>query len=348
MSLFLDAGQGYQVADFRCLETLMSELQRVPVGRLAPSPTGAQHVGNARTFLVAWLSMRQLQGRVILRIEDLDSPRVKAEATQQAIEDLHWLGLDWDEGPDIGGPHSPYIQTQRSERFSEILAKLAKLELIYPCRCTRTDLQTAASAPHWEHEGPVYPGTCASFSAGQASEFAAGSYAWRFRVASGERQFLERERLAQRCDVARELGDFVIAKKDQTAAYQLAVVCDDHDMHVTQVVRGDDLLASTFRQLQIYEALGWQPPSFFHVPLVVGTDQRRLAKRHGDTRLATLREQGVCPRRLIGLLAHSLGLIPQPTPISPAELIERFDWNLIPVSTPWVFDDSQWRTLVGD
>lgn len=320
----------------------------IPIGRLAPSPTGAQHVGNARTFLVAWLSIRQQRGRLILRIEDLDSPRVKPAATDQAITDLRWLGLDWDEGPDVGGAHAPYVQTCRSALYAEALERLKAIDRIYPCSCSRTDIQHAASAPHWEHEGPVYPGTCSGRTARDSERLEAGTYAWRFRVTERTVSFRERRRFERSCRIDEELGDFVIAKKDGTAAYQLAVVCDDVAMGVTEVVRGDDLLASTFRQLQIYEAFGWQPPEFFHVPLVIGTDGRRLAKRHGDTRLSTLREQGVRAERLVGVLAHSLGLLDRPANITPMELVERFDWSRIPLSNPWVFDQTQLATLFTD
>src|SRR6478672_1748370 len=137
----------------------------VCVGRLAPSPTGAQHIGNARTYLLAWLSIRSRGGRLILRMEDIDSPRIKAGAAQQAIDDLHWLGLDWDEGPDIGGPHAPYVQTERLALYQAAFEQLKAADRVYPCICTRSDIAAAASAPHAGQEGPPYPGTCAGRSA---------------------------------------------------------------------------------------------------------------------------------------------------------------------------------------
>jgi glutamyl-tRNA synthetase len=297
----------------------------VLVGRFAPSPTGAQHVGNARTYLLAWLSIRSRGGRLILRIEDLDSPRVKAAAAQQAIDDLRWLGLNWDEGPDVGGPCAPYVQTERIELYREALSQLQRDERVYPCTCTRSDIEAAASAPHVEHEGAIYPATCAGRSAVDAVKWGDRPFAWRFRTIDRDIEFDDLVVGRQRANVRRDLGDFVVGKMDGSTAYQLAVACDDHAMGVTEVLRGDDLLPSTFRQLEVYEAFGWTSPTFAHVPLVVGPDGRRLAKRHGDTRLATLRQQGVTAQQLIGLLAWSCGLRPTREPVTPHELLTDFD-----------------------
>ena len=316
----------------------------IPVGRLAPSPTGAQHVGNARTYLLAWLSIRSRGGRVILRIEDIDSPRVKSGAQQQAIDDLKWLGLDWDDGPDVGGPQAPYVQTERLPLYLVALAELQRAGRVYPCICTRSDVAAAASAPHVGQEGPRYPGTCGGRSAADAELLAEGGqpYCWRFRTTSSPRQFHDLAAGPQQCNVAGELGDFVVAKGDGTPAYQLAVVADDHAMGVTEVVRGDDLIPSAFRQLELYEFFGWQPPQFAHVPLVVGPDGRRLAKRHGDTRLATLREQGVSAERLIGLLAHCCGLRRDASPTTASALLADFDLAKLPreafVFTPEMYN----------
>ena len=307
-----------------------------PVGRLAPSPTGAQHVGNARTYLLAWLSIRSRAGRLILRIEDIDSPRVKAGAAQQAIDDLRWLGLDWDEGPDVGGPHAPYVQTERIDSYREALSQLKHDERIYPCTCSRTDIESAASAPHVEHEGPIYPGTCARRSAADSEQLGDRPFAWRFRTTDRVWQFNDRIAGPQETNMQRTLGDFVVSKMDGSPAYQLAVVCDDHAMGVTEVLRGDDLLPSTFRQLELYEAFGWSPPTFAHVPLVIGPDGRRLAKRHGDTRLATLRQQGMTAQELIGLLAWSCGLRPTRQPVSASELLGEFDLCRV-TREPFVF-----------
>lgn len=339
------------------------------VGRLAPSPTGAQHVGNARTYLIAWLSLRSRGGRVILRIEDIDSPRVKPWATQQAMDDLRWLGLDWDEGPDIGGQQAPYVQTERVERYREALRRLIEERppwartltpgpsaggrgeqepgsWVYPCTCTRTDIAEAASAPHQGQEGPIYPGTCAGRSPREA-ETLSTPFAWRFRTRDHTLQLHDLFAGEVSCNPARELGDFVIGKKDGTPAYQLAVVVDDHEMGVTEVCRGDDLLPSAFRQLELYSALGWEPPRFMHVPLVIGPDGRRLAKRHGDTRISLLREKGIPAERLLGLLAWSCGWQADRCPTTIAELLLRYDAKVIP-REPFVMTEEWWgEVLLG-
>jgi glutamyl-tRNA synthetase len=292
-------------------------------GRLAPSPTGAQHVGNARTYLIAWLSARSRGGTVALRIEDIDSPRIKPGAAEQALDDLRWLGLDWD--------GEPVVQTTRLPLYEAAIERLKAQELVYPCTCTRSDIASAASAPHAEHEGPTYPGTCAHRTAADAAGLVAQGtpFAWRFRVTDSP-AFVDRFRGEVRIDLHAAGGDFVVWKSAGTPAYQLAVVVDDAEMGVTEVIRGDDLIPSTPRQLLLYRALGHAPPQFAHVPLVVGADGRRLAKRHGDTRLGTLRESGVRPESLVGLLAWSCGWQPTPDPVPPRDLIPRFRLEAIP------------------
>ena len=313
------------------------------IGRLAPSPTGAQHVGNARTYLIAWLSLRSRGGRVILRMEDIDSPRIKPWAAQQAIDDLRWLGLDWEAGPDIGGPHAPYTQTERVASYEAALHSLRSVARVYPCSCSRTDIADAASAPHLGQEGPIYPGTCSPRTAADA-ELLTSEFAWRFRVTDRVHEIDDLCAGRVNCNPAQELGDFVVGKKDGTPAYQLAVVVDDHAMGVTEVCRGADLLPSAFRQRELYEAFGWTAPQFLHVPLVIGPDGRRLAKRHGDTRISVLREQGVPPERLLGLLAWSCGWQDDREPVSLSELLPRFDLTRIP-RTPFVMTETLWQEL---
>lgn len=279
-------------------------------------------MGNARTYLIAWLSARARGGRVVLRIEDIDSPRVKQGAALQAVEDLRRLGLDWDEGP--------YAQTEHLDRYERTLRRLQARELVYPCTCTRADVERSASAPHAEHEGPVYPGTCATRQAGDAPALCDRPFSWRFRVPPESPSFVDGFRGPTAVDLKSLGGDFVVWKSAGTPAYQLAVVADDAAQGVTEVVRGDDLVPSTPRQMLLYEALGWTPPWFVHVPLVVGPDGRRLAKRHGDTRLAQLRRAGVRAEALVGLLAWSCGWIPCPAPVSAADLIPVFRLDTMP------------------
>ena len=293
----------------------------VYVGRLAPSPTGAQHVGNARTYLIAWLAARSRSGKILLRIEDIDSPRVKPGATEQACEDLRWLGLNWDEGP--------LVQTQRLALYEAALRRLQAKELIYPCTCTRKDVELAASAPHAEHEGSVYPGTCAHRTVADAASLRQ-PYAWRFRVGAETPAFIDGFRGLTHIDLRQIGGDFVVWKSSGTPAYQLAVVVDDAAQRITEVIRSDDLIPSTPRQLLLYQALDLQPPRFTHVPLVVGPDGRRLAKRHGDTRLSSLRAAGVRPELLLGLLAWSCGWLETVQPITARQLAPLFRLDAIP------------------
>lgn len=300
----------------------------VIVGRLAPSPTGAQHLGNARTYLLAWLSARAQGGRVVLRIEDLDSPRVKPWAIEQAMQDLRWLGLDWDEGPDLGGPHPPYIQTDHASHYQEPLQRLLDANLIYPCTCSRTDIEQAASAPHESIDGPIYPGTCSGWAVGEPLPDA-DQFCWRFRTPNEVMTIDDTICGSVTFNVAQQLGDFPITRKGGQAAYQLAVVVDDEVMGISEVVRGNDLLASAFRQRCLQQALGYRMQRYIHVPLVVGADGRRLAKRHGDTRLSQYREQGVAPEKIVGWAAHSAGLIAEPGPCSAASLVAEFDWRRV-------------------
>ena len=311
------------------------------VGRLAPSPTGAQHVGNARTYLLAWLSARSQGGRIVLRIEDVDSPRVKTGAATAACDDLRWLGLDWD--------GEPIVQTQRLHLYESALKTLQSHEQVYPCTCSRTDVDRAASAPHAEHEGPVYPGTCAGRSVADAAALGAVPYCLALPRAEHSPAWIDGFRGSTAIDLRSAGGDFVVWKAprpgvEATPAYQLAVVVDDAAQGVTEVVRGDDLIPSTPRQLLLYEALKLRPPRFTHVPLVVGPDGRRLAKRHGDTRLSALREAGVTAESLIGLLAWSCGWIQEICPMAARELLPLFRLDAVP-RTPFVLTPLLLRSI---
>jgi glutamyl-tRNA synthetase len=286
-------------------------------GRLAPSPTGAQHVGNARTYLIAWLSARSRGGKLPLRIEDIDSPRIKQGAAAQILEDLTWLGLDWD--------GEPVIQSRRLDLYGTALRRLQEQELVYPCTCSRADVANAASAPHAGSEGPDYPGTCARRRVADAAGLEGRPYSWRYR-ANGSPSFIDGYRGLVQCDAE---GDFVVWKSAGMPAYQLAVVVDDAAMGITEVVRGDDLIPSTPRQLMLYDAMKSTSPKFVHVPLVVGPDGRRLAKRHGDTRLSALRAAGVKSEALIGLLAWSCGWLAEPAPVRAIELLPQFRLDAI-------------------
>jgi glutamyl-tRNA synthetase len=292
------------------------------VGRLAPSPTGGLHVGHARTFLLAWLRARGAGGRVVLRIEDLDAGRVRSGMAEQAIADLRWLGLDWDEGPDLGGPHEPYIQSGRRHHYDRALARLIADDRVYPCTCTRAEIARMQSAPHAEDEGPLYPGTCAGRSAADAEALgrAGRPFAWRFRTPAGEAAWDDRQLGSTRRGLG---GDFVVGRSTGEAAYQLAVVVDDAAMGVTEVVRGDDLVLSTPRQLALFEALGLRPPAYEHVPLVLDAAGRRLAKRDRAIKLAALRSGGLDRRRLVGFIIRSFDWVDEAVASDPRDWIGR-------------------------
>ncbi len=289
-------------------------------GRFAPSPTGHVHFGTARTALVAWLRARREGGTLVMRMEDLDGPRARPGMAEAILEDLRWLGLDWDEGPDVGGPYGPYAQSERSERYRAAVADLVRRGLAYPCTCTRKELAELASAPHGEE--PVYPGTCRN---GPTHPERPASI--RFRFERGE-PFVDRL-LGPRSDGI-ESGDFVIARSDGLFSYQLAVVADDAAMAITEVVRGADLLASVPRQAALHRALGHAPPATLHVPLVVGEDGVRLAKRHGAIAIREARAAGASAEQIVGQLAASLGLAAPGEAVSARALVSRFELAALP------------------
>ncbi len=303
-------------------------------GRFAPSPTGPLHLGNARTALLSWLDARALGGRYLVRIEDLDRPRVRPGLEARILDELAWLGLDWDEGPDVGGPRGPYRQSERLDRYREALERLREAGLVYPCFCSRAEVAAAALAPHGPgDDGPRYPGTCRDLSAAERTRLARRrAPAWRFRVPGGAVAFGDRRQGPWSVDVAAEVGDFVVARADGIPSYQLAVVVDDAAMRVTDVVRGDDLLPSAARQILLHRALGHEPPRFAHVPLVVGPDGERLAKRHGALSLGELRDRGADPRAVCGLLAALSGLASPGACCSPRDLAPGFLLERVPAA----------------
>ncbi len=273
-------------------------------GRLAPSPTGYLHLGHAKTFWTAQQRASANQGTLVLRIEDLDTARCQPRFLEAAIEDLRWFGLEWQEGPDVGGPFAPYLQSQRMQFYRDALANLKNAGCIYPCRCSRQDVLRALHAPHAGEEEPLYPGTCRpSTGAAATKSVFTGQTAprmnWRFRVPDGEPvQFTDQLFGQQKFVAGRDFGDFVVWRHDEIPAYHLAVVVDDAHIGISEVVRGADLLSSTARQLLLYRALGWTPPEFAHCELVTDVAGHRLAKRNDALSLRTLRERGAVPSEL--------------------------------------------------
>ncbi len=294
-----------------------------PRGRYAPSPTGTTHLGNASTALLAWLSVRARGGAYVMRIEDLDRPRVVRGSAEGILRDLRWLGLDWDEGPDLGGPYAPYAQSERGERYDAAFEGLRADGRVYPCFCSRKDIQAAASAPQAPGDEARYPGTCRDLPRSEiASRFASGAApAWRFRVdPAGVPSFTDRVRGCYQAEPG-SIGDFVVRRADGVPAYQLAVVVDDIAMKISEVVRGEDLLASTVRQLLLYRAFDASPPAFAHVPLILGDDGARLSKRHLGVTLRELRDAGESAEAIVGRLAQRHGLRETATPIAARDLL---------------------------
>jgi glutamyl-tRNA synthetase len=261
-------------------------------GRLAPSPTGYLHLGHARTFLVAAQRTREKNGTLVLRNEDLDPQRCRREFVDAMIEDLHWLGISWQEGPDRGGPYGPYSQSERRSSYLAAWRRLRDGGWIYPCTCSRKELALIANAPNDADDEPLYPGLCRSRSdANQFSE--PKGVNWRFRVPDGEQVgFRDLHLGPQAFTAGRDFGDFVIWRRDDVPAYQLAVVVDDAEMRISDVVRGADLLKSTARQMLIARALEFPRPDYYHCDLVRDETGQRMAKRHDSASIRRLREEG--------------------------------------------------------
>ena len=300
-----------------------------PVTRLAPSPTGALHLGNARTFVLNWVLARQRGWHIIMRMEDLVGPRVKPETVDGVYDILTWLGLDWDEGPHVQSADlSPYIDAMQS---------LAAAGRVYPCELTRREIEAAGSAPQLgdPHELRYDPSLRPD---ARPTTFDDQSTNWRFVLDDESVTFDDAVAGRQSQCPFRTTGDFVVWTKIGQPAYQLAVVVDDARQGVTEIVRGDDLLDSTARQMLLYDTLGLAPRArYWHLPLVIGEDGRRLAKRHGDTRIATYRDAGVSAARILGLLAWWSGVLPEPAEISLSDFVDGFDPGKMP-RDPVIFD----------
>ena len=293
--------------------------------RFAPSPTGDLHLGGAYVALASWVLARRCAGAFVLRMEDLDLPRVVPGSAERILDDLRWLGLHWDEGPDVGGPHGPYAQSTRTALYEARLTTLADAGLVYPCDCSRAEIARSASAPHAGEE-VVYPGHCRDKDPARIGR---RPFAARLRVNAVP--ITAHDEVAgaftQRLDV--DVGDFALRRSDGLFTYQHAVAADDDDMRITHVLRGADLLASTPRQIHLIalwrERWGGTPPSYAHLPLVVDSQGARLEKRSRGMRVRTLREAGIAPERVVGALAYALGLTHAPDPLSARELAETRD-----------------------
>ncbi|HYV65550.1 MAG TPA: tRNA glutamyl-Q(34) synthetase GluQRS [Myxococcales bacterium] len=284
----------------------------IPRGRFAPSPTGELHLGNARTAILAWLWAKSAGGGFTMRVEDLDLPRVRRGLAERQLEELAWLGLTWDEGPDPGtgedrGRRGPYRQSQRADRYAQALSALG--EHVYECFCSRAEI-AAASAPHGpQDDGPRYPGTCARLTAAQReARRRKRAPALRLRVPIGPVKFEDEIQGAQEFDPQEDVGDFVLRRADGIFAYQLAVVVDDAAMGVTQVLRGADLLPSTARQILLYRLLGLPEPRWAHAGLVTSSSGERLSKRDRAASLSALRAEGRDPRAIVAELCAVSGL----------------------------------------
>ena len=294
------------------------------LGRFAPTPSGRMHLGNVSTALLAWLSARAQGGKMLLRIEDLDTARCPRENEELLREDLDWLGLDWD----LEQPR----QSGRTAYYEAVLDTLAQTGRVFPCWCTRGDLKNAPNAPHASDGHPIYPGTCRELTEAQRAEKAAvRPPLWRLRVPDETISFVDGHFGPYSENLAAECGDFILRRADGVFAYQLAVTADDIAAGVTEVVRGRDLISSTPRQLYLYRLLGAPAPRYFHVPLLSAPDGRRLSKRDRDLDLGVLRQR-YDAREIIGALAHAAGLTEAYAPCSPGELIGLFDWKKVPLS----------------
>ena len=291
-------------------------MEKAPVGRFAPTPSGRMHLGNVFAALIAWLSVRSRGGSLVLRMEDLDTQRTSKEFADVLRDDLRWLGLDWD----VETPP----QSQRSDVYETYFEKLKALDLLYPCYCTRSQLHSV-NAPHLSDGTYLYPGTCRNLSDAQRAEFQRAP-AWRIKVPEGKWAVEDMAQGRYEEDLSLHCGDFVVRRADGVFVYQLAVTVDDGEAGVTEVVRGMDLLGSAPRQMYLQSLFGFPHPTYGHVPMLLAPDGRRLSKRDKDLDLGKLRRH-LTPERLIGTLAFCAGLIPEAVPVSAKELAGEFSWE---------------------
>lgn len=308
------------------------EQDNMVCGRFAPSPSGRMHMGNLWSCLLAWLSARSVGGRMVLRLEDLDPDRCRPEYCDQVMRDLEWLGLDWD--------GEPMYQSRRTQFYAEAFHQLEERGMVYPCFCTRAQ-RLAASAPHRSDGAEVYDGRCRQLTQQEQEElWKSRRPAWRIHINKGTISFSDLLQGEYGEELSTACGDFIIRRSDGVYAYQLAVVVDDGAMGVTQVVRGNDLLSSTPRQLWLQEQLSLPHPQYGHLPLLLAPGGRRLAKRDRDLELGQLQERYTAPQ-LVGLLAHAAHLIDTPEPITPRELLPLFSWKKLPQK------DMVWNDICG-
>ena len=295
-------------------------------GRFAPTPSGRMHLGNLLAALLAWLDVRSQGGVMVLRIENLDTQRASLELARQVADDLTWLGLDWDEG----GVEPDWCQSERGEYYQAAFDRLEKMGLIYPCYCSRAE-RLAANAPHRADGSVVYDGRCARLTPEQrlALERSGRRSAWRIRVPEEQVTVVDGHLGPYTEYLPRDCGDFILRRSDGVWAYQLAVVVDDALMGINHVVRGADLLPSAPRQAWLHRTLGYEPPQFFHLPLLVDPSGRRLAKRDRDLDMSVLRQR-YTPQELTGYLAWLAGLLPERKSVEPAQLIPLFSWGKVP------------------
>lgn len=308
----------------------------VTVGRLAPSPTGYLHLGNAWAFLLAWLAARAAHGTLVLRMEDIDPDRSRPHFAEAIVHDLRWLGLDWDSGP--------VVQSQRMALYQAALDSLTKAGHTYPCYCTRKELRTLASAPHIGDAGAPYPNICRNLSLAERTTREQQGRKAALRLRCPEQRsiiFDDAVQGPQSMGLDDCGGDFALRRSDGVIAYQLAVVVDDALMGVNQVVRGDDIRISTPRQIWLCQLLGYATMRYAHVPLLLDSQGERLAKRHASLSLGALRESGIQPQAIVGYLGYRAGLLPVAAACSAQSLVETFRFSNLPREALAVEDNIQ-------